>query len=222
MPYDFVDASTDMAILNGLDTKENMHLYSTTYSTADRYKHDVRQENVRAFSLTQFHRLCSNTMITSDLWSTTSSSYNSNPTNSSFYFPASSSSSSSFDVNMSSHPSQYSTMIDNSNYDYSLVPDVNSSYMSESSYSSQMFPSNYCLDPYVNSTSYSSTSMDYGSSNYLPATGDVYQHTHPMYTTSAVPTTYLSSASIDMQQDYQPAIAQWDTGTGKMSSHDGT
>jgi hypothetical protein len=37
MQYDFVDGSTELGDINGLETKENMHLYQT-HQSQDRYR----------------------------------------------------------------------------------------------------------------------------------------------------------------------------------------
>lgn len=40
MQYDFVDGSTEIGIIGGLETKENMHLYQP-HQQQDRYKRFV-------------------------------------------------------------------------------------------------------------------------------------------------------------------------------------
>lgn len=36
MPYDYIDGSADLSNVHGLETKENLHLYTTNYSNPDR------------------------------------------------------------------------------------------------------------------------------------------------------------------------------------------
>ncbi|CAF1171717.1 unnamed protein product [Adineta steineri] len=206
MQYDFVDELTEIASFDGLETKENMHLYQTHQPQDSFLKSTISNSNM---------------ITTSDIWQTSSS--NSNTINQSFYFP------SSFDFNNTSNPNQYHTM-DNNNYDYNSLPDVSSS--SASTYLmdpySHMFTNNYPIDPYSTQTSYNSTSMDYTSSTYLSTTTDSYQHLHPMYTNTngmTIPpaSSYLSSSSsscIDIQPDYQSTMSQWDSTMIKMRTHD--
>ncbi|CAF1001081.1 unnamed protein product [Adineta steineri] len=209
MQYDFVDELTEIASFDGLETKENMHLYQTHQPQDSFLKSTISNSNM---------------ITTSDIWQTSSS--NSNTINQSFYFP------SSFDFNNTSNPNQYHTM-DNNNYDYNSLPDVSSSSASASTYLmdpySHMFTNNYPVDPYSTQTSYNSTSMDYTSSTYLSTT-DSYQHLHPMYTNTngmTIPpaSSYISSPSsscIDIQPDYQSTMSQWDSTMIKMRTHDVT
>ncbi|UJR13959.1 hypothetical protein I4U23_000962 [Adineta vaga] len=207
MQYDFVDESADIENIGNLETKDNMHLYSTHQSQDSFLKSTISN---------------SNTITTSDMWQTTSSlpTTNSNTINQSFYFPTS------FDFNHTSNSNQYQTT-DNNNYDYQPLPDASSSYLIDPY--SNMFTNNYSIDPYSSQTpSYNSTSMDYSSSTYMSTT-DSYQHFHPMYTNTnmtmpSVPS-YLSStpsSSIDIQPDYQSTMSQWDSTMIKMRTHDVT
>ena len=180
-------------------------------------KNEIFNSMIRVRFISSFLKsnLTSSNMITnSDLWSTTTS--NSNPNNGSFYFP------STFDLNMSTHPSQYSTIDNSNNYDYQALPDLSSSYLTDPY--SQMFTNNYSLESYNTPTSYNSNSMDYSSSNYLPTT-DSYPQIHSMYTNSngstSMVSSYLPPAQVENQPDYQSTISQWDSTMMKMRSHDG-
>lgn len=151
-------------------------------------------------------------IASSDIWS--SNATNSNSSNSSFYFQTS------FDLNMSTHPSQYSNL-DNSNYDYQALPDISTNYLTDPY--SQMFNNNYSGDSYSTSTSYNTTSMDYGSSNYLTTT-ESYQQVQSMYSNGnsslSTNSSYLPLSQVDTQTDYQSSLSQWDASVIKMHSHD--
>ena len=133
----------------------------------------------------------SNTMTTSDPWQTSSA-----------FFPTS------FDFNLPSQPSQYSIM-DNSNYEYSALPEMPSSYATDPY--SHVFNTSYPVDPYASSqTSYSSSAMDYCSSTYF-SPADSYQHLHSMYPSSDMPvpvaSSYLPATAIDAPVDYPSSMS---------------